>query len=79
MNQEQFGQFWGQLQGPLKSQWEKFTDGDLLQIDGNMDAFDRAIEARYGGRKGEVSTWANRRYAHWTGSYQGYDDPKPNV
>lgn len=77
MNQEQFGQFWSQLKVPLKNQWEKITDDDLLQIEGNMDTFNRTLEARYGGRKDEVSTWANRRYAHWTGWYQGYDDPKP--
>ncbi len=79
MNQEQFGQFWGQLQTPLKKQWEKFTDADLEQIDGNLAIFNCMTEARYGGKKSEVSTWANRRYAHWTGWYQGYDDPRPSV
>ena len=79
MNQEQFGQCWGQLQAPLKKQWEKFTETDLDQIDGNLETFDRTTETRYAGKKGEVSKWANRRYAHWTGSYQGYEDPKPIV
>lgn len=77
MNQEQFGQFWIQLQEPLKSRWDKFTDDDLRTIDGNVNAFHRAVEARYGVKKAEVSMWANRRYAHWTGWYQGYDEPKP--
>jgi uncharacterized protein YjbJ (UPF0337 family) len=79
MNQEQFGQFWSQLEVPLKNQWGKFTDDDLQQIEGNLDAFNRTIETRYGEKKNEVRTWANRRYAHWTGSYQGYEDPKPSV
>ena len=79
MNQEQFGQFWKQLRGPLKTQWGKFTDEDLQQIEGNLATFDRTTETRYGEKKGEVSTWANRRYAHWTGWYQGYDDPKKSV
>jgi len=79
MNKEQFGQFWRQLEVPLKKQWEKFTDADLLQIDGNLDLFNRTSETRYGERKDEVRTWANRRYSHWTGLYQGYDDPKPRV
>jgi len=79
MNQEQFGQFWRQLEVPLKNQWGKFTDDDLLKIEGNLDTFNRIIETRYGEKKNEVSTWANRRYAHWTGSYQGYADPKPSV
>lgn len=79
MNQEQFGQFWRQLEVPLKNQWGKFTDDDLLKIEGNLDTFNRTIETRYGEKKSEVSAWANRRYAHWTGSYQGYADPKPSV
>jgi uncharacterized protein YjbJ (UPF0337 family) len=79
MNQEQFGQFWAQLQAPLKKQWEKFTETDLDQIDGNLEAFNRTTETRYAGKKDEVSKWANRRYAHWTGLYQGYEDPKPSV
>jgi hypothetical protein len=36
MNQEQFGQFWTQLKAPLKAEWEKITDEDLLEIDGNL-------------------------------------------
>ncbi|MBI5777202.1 MAG: general stress protein CsbD [Nitrospirae bacterium] len=79
MNQEQFGQFWSQLEAPLKNQWGKFTDDDLQQIKGNLDTFNRTIETRYGEKKNEVSAWANRRYAHWTGLYQGYVDPKPSV
>ena len=79
MNQEQFGQFWKQLQGPLKTQWGKFTDDDLQQIEGNLVAFNRISATRYGEKNGEVSRWANRRYAHWTGWYQGYEDPKPVV
>ena len=79
MNQEQFGQFWRQLEVPLKTQWGKFTDTDLQQIEGNLDTFNRTIETRYGERKDEVRTWANRRYAHWTGWYQGYEDPKPRA
>jgi hypothetical protein len=35
------------------------------------------IETRYGERTEEVREWANRRYAHWTGWYPGYADPKP--
>jgi len=39
MNQEQFGQFWAQLKATLKAQWEKITDEDLLQIEGNLGTF----------------------------------------
>ena len=46
---------------------------DLLQIDGNMVKFDGVLDLRYGDQKGAVSTWANRRYSHINGNYDGYD------
>lgn len=64
MNQKQFQWFWDQLKGPLKKRWGQFTDDDLVQIEGNMDKFNRTIDTRYGEMKGEVSKWATRRYAH---------------
>lgn len=79
MNQEQFGWFWPQLQVPLKAKWEQFTDDDLTQIEGQVDNFNRVTETRYGKKKDEVRKWANRRYAHWTASYQGYEDQAPSV
>lgn len=75
MNQEQFGQFWTQLQAPLKKQYGKFTDDDLQQIEGNLVTFNRTIETRYGEKKAEVSAWANRRFAHWSSWYVDYDKP----
>jgi uncharacterized protein YjbJ (UPF0337 family) len=78
MNQEQFGQFWAQLKAPLKAQWEKITDEDLLQIEGNLGTFASILQKRYGElQKEQVNTWVNRRYAHWSGNYIGYKDPKP--
>jgi uncharacterized protein YjbJ (UPF0337 family) len=78
MNQEQFGQFWNQLKVPLKAKWEKITDEDLLEIHGNWSQFGIVLQKRYGElQKEEVFTWANRRYAHWSGNYIGYKDPVP--
>lgn len=78
MNQEQFGQFWDQLKAPLKAKWEKITDEDLTEIRGNLAQFGLVLQKRYGElQKSEVSTWANRRYSHWTGNYVGYKDPVP--
>jgi uncharacterized protein YjbJ (UPF0337 family) len=78
MNQEQFGQFWPELKAPLKAQWGKITDEDLLEVQGNLGTFSSILQKRYGEmQKEEVSTWANRRYSHWTGNYIGYQDPKP--
>lgn len=78
MNQEQFGQFWAQLKAPLKAKWEKITDEDLLEIQGDLAMFSRILQKRYGeSQKEEVRTWADRRYSHWTGNYIGYKDAEP--
>jgi uncharacterized protein YjbJ (UPF0337 family) len=78
MNQEQFGQFWEQLKAPLKAKWDKITEEDLVEIRGGLERFELVLQKRYGeSQKDEVSTWANRRYSHWTGNYVGYKDPEP--
>ena len=78
MNQEQFGQFWEQLKTPLQAKWEKITDQDLLEIQGNLATFGAILQKRYGEpQKEEVNTWTRRRYAHWSGNYVGYPDLKP--
>ena len=77
MNQTQFNTFWSQLKTPLKAKWEKITDADLLEIEGNLSTFTAVLEKRYGTtQNGEVNTWANRRYSHWSGNYtSAYADP----
>ena len=77
MNQEQFSAFWTQLKVPLKAKWEKITDADLLEIGGNLVTFTAVLAKRYGTtQNGEVNTWANRRYSHWSGNYTSkYADP----
>jgi uncharacterized protein YjbJ (UPF0337 family) len=78
MNQEQFGQFWPELKAPLQAKWGKITDEDLLEIQGNLATFGSILRKRYGEvQKDQVTTWANRRYAHWTGNYAGYQDATP--
>jgi uncharacterized protein YjbJ (UPF0337 family) len=77
MNQEQFKAFWTQLKAPLKAKWEKITDPDLLEIEGSLATFTAVLAKRYGAtQNGEVNTWANRRYSHWSGNYtNAYADP----
>jgi len=77
MNQEQFKAFWTQLKAPLKATWDKITDGDLVEIEGNLTTFTAVLAKRYGTTQNdEVHTWANRRYAHWSGRYtNAYEDP----
>jgi uncharacterized protein YjbJ (UPF0337 family) len=80
MNQEQFGQFWTQLKAPLKAKWEKITDEDLIEIEGDLATFGSVVQKRYGeAHKDEVLTWVKRRYSHWTGNYvgMGYKDADP--
>ena len=77
MNQEQFKAFWIQLKAPLKAKWDKITDADLLEIQGSLAIFTEILAKRYGTtQNGEVNTWANRRYSHWSGNYtNAYADP----
>ena len=76
MTSEQFQQFWLQLKGPLKAEWEKITEGDLEEIQGNLATFTDVIQKRYGeANKDDVRIWADRRHAHWSGNYYGYKDP----
>ena len=78
MIQEQFQQFWSQLRAPLKAKWAKITDTDLGEIQGNLSRFIDILQKRYGeGHKDEVSLWADRRHAHWSGNYLGYKDIQP--
>ena len=80
MNKEQFKASWGQLEGHLKKHWGKLTADDLLQIEGDLDKFNGAIDQRYGEMKGEVSKWADLWYARWIGSYgEYYAEWKPAV
>ena len=58
MTQEQFQQFWLQLKAPLKAKWEKITDSDLGEIQGNLAKFNDILEKRYGDpNKEEVRIW----------------------
>ncbi len=78
MTQEQFQQFWEQLKAPLMAKWEKITEADVLEIQGNLAAFTGVLQKRYGElHKEEVRKWAERRHAYWSGNYIGYKDPQP--
>ena len=76
MNEVQFRESWGQFKGALKQQWGQLTDADILQISGDQNKFNTAIQSRYGERMGEVTKWVDRRYAKWIGWYEGYEEVK---
>jgi uncharacterized protein YjbJ (UPF0337 family) len=81
MTPEQFQQFWLQLKVPLKAEWNKITDSDIDEIQGNLATFTEVIQKRYGeAKKDEVRIWADRRHAHWSGKYTGsYKDPSLEI
>ena len=60
MNTDTFKGQWGQFKGELKKQWGKFTDDDLIQIEGNYDKFMGKLQERYGMQKDEISGWADK-------------------
>ncbi|BCA55703.1 putative stress response protein [Nitrospira sp. KM1] len=62
MNSDQFKGQWKQFKGELKRQWGKFTDDDLMKIEGDYDKFTGAMQERYGDKKDEVSRWADQWY-----------------
>jgi len=60
MNAEQLKEQWSQFKGELKQQWGKFTDADLLQIEGNYDKFIGKVQELYAEKKDELIKWADR-------------------
>ena len=62
MNRDHFRGYWNQFKGDLKRQWGKFTDDDLLEIEGNYDKFVGKLQERYAEKKDEVNKWVDRWY-----------------
>lgn len=60
MNPERFKGRWNQFKGELKKQWGKFTDDDIMQIEGNYDQFVGQLQERYADQKDQVSRWADQ-------------------
>lgn len=78
MNQEQFEGSWDELKRAVKQHWDKVTDEDLVQIAGDQKKFTLAVQKRYGEAQGaEITKWADRWYARWSGWYEGYQEAKP--
>jgi|GEM_PF-42767 len=62
MNTDQFKGKWEQFKGEVKKQWGKFTDDDLMQIEGDYDKFVGRVQERYGDKKDEIVRWADDWY-----------------
>ena len=59
MNADQFKGKWIQFKGDVKQKWGKFTDDDLMQVEGNYDKFIGKVQERYGDKKEDVVRWAD--------------------
>jgi uncharacterized protein YjbJ (UPF0337 family) len=70
MNRDQFKGQWSQFKGELKKQWGKFTDDDLMQIEGDYDKFIGVMQERYGEHEEAVLHWVN----YW---YERHQTTKP--
>src|SRR5580765_8890053 len=63
MNADHFKGKWSQFKGELKKTWGKFTDDDLIQIEGDYEKFKGLAQQRYADRKDEISRWADEWYS----------------
>ena len=59
VNKDQFQGKWKRFKGDLKKKWGKFTDDDLLVIEGNYDKFQGKVQERYGESKEEIQQWTD--------------------
>lgn len=60
MNADQLRGQWMQFKGELKKKWGKFSDNDLLQIEGNYERFVGKVQEHYGEKKDELMKWADK-------------------
>jgi len=60
MNSDQFKGAWKEFKGEVQKQWGKFTDDDLLQIEGDYNKFMGTTQKRYGDKKEEVRKWTDQ-------------------
>jgi uncharacterized protein YjbJ (UPF0337 family) len=75
LNQDQFKGNWKQFKGDLKHKWGKFTDDDLLFIEGSYDKYAGKLQERYGDRKEEIKQWTDE----WFKQHPYEPSAKPRV
>ncbi len=63
MNASLFKGEWNEFKGDLRQEWGRFTDDDLVKIDGEYDKFMVVALERYPGRRAEVGRWADEWYS----------------
>jgi uncharacterized protein YjbJ (UPF0337 family) len=65
MTRERFKEKWNDFKGELKKQWGRFSDDDLMQIEGDYDKFINLVQERYGEHKEAVHRWVEHWYGHY--------------
>jgi uncharacterized protein YjbJ (UPF0337 family) len=53
---------WEQYSGEIKKKWDKLTDDDLFEINGNREILASKLQVKYGIARPE----ANKQMAKWT-------------
>ena len=76
VNQDQFEGNWKQFKGELKEKWGKFTDDDLLEVEGRMDKFEGKMQERYGDRKEELREWVDQWFEEHSFETQSKTSPQ---
>lgn len=74
VNKDQFQGKWKQFKGDLKKKWGKFTDDDLMQIEGDYDKYEGKVQERYGDRREELKKWTD----DWFASHDAMGRPRSN-
>jgi uncharacterized protein YjbJ (UPF0337 family) len=65
MTREQFKEQWNHFKGELKKQWGRFTDDDLVRIEGDYDRFMDLVQERYGQHKETIHRWVEYWFEHY--------------
>jgi uncharacterized protein YjbJ (UPF0337 family) len=62
VKEERFKGTWQQFKTEVKEEWDKLTDNDLLEAEGDYIKFLGIVQKRYGDRKEQVNRWVEEWY-----------------
>ena len=62
VKEERFKGRWQQFKTEVKEEWDKLTDNDLLEAEGDYIKFLGIVQKRYGDQKDRVNRWVEEWY-----------------
>ena len=62
VKEERFKGRWQQFKTEVKREWDRLTDNDLLEAEGDYIKFLGIVQKRYGDRKEQVNRWVEEWY-----------------